>query len=312
MSKNILVTGGCGFIGSTLCAKLVADGVSVTVIDDLSSGDATRLPQAASLIRADILDAETMKAAIARADAVVHLAAVASVQVCQTDPYRSHLVNQSAFVGMLAAIAEEGRKGRHVPVVYASSAAVYGDTGEAGAVSENAPTLPISNYGADKLGLELQAHAGRHMWGVSSIGLRFFNVYGPGQKPDSPYAGVISRFLADLTQTGRIRVFGDGKQSRDFIHVDDIVIGIIAALKVAPGRCESLNLCTGRETNLIDLYSALSDILGVTPVVDWQPPRTGDIRRSLGDGCRAKSLLAFSADIDLKRGLTSLLNATDR
>ena len=305
-TRNIIVTGGCGFIGTHLCHRLVREGACVTIIDDLSSGVAARKPKQATLIEATVLDENVVRKALAGADAVVHLAAIASVPVCQTHPFESHIVNQSAFIRFLAFAGAAKKVGRDLPIVFASSAAVYGDTGDVPIIAEDAPKAPISNYGADKLGLEIQAHAAHAMWGVSSIGLRFFNVFGPGQTASSPYSGVISRFLADIRTSGQATIFGDGLQSRDFIHVDDVVEALVLSLRNASGRCAAYNVCTGVETSVFALHAAISKALNVEPKVELRPARPGDIRRSVGDGAKARHELRFAARRSLGEGLLAL------
>ena len=223
--RRALVTGGAGFIGRALAARLLREGAEVTVLDDLSSGDASRLDRGARLMEGSVTDPGRVAEAMAGADAVFHLAAIASVARCNEDLAASHRVNLGGFVNVLeAAAAREQRPA----LVYASSAAVYGDNPET-PLREDARPRPLSPYGADKLGCELHASAAATVLGLRSTGLRFFNVYGPGQDPGSPYSGVISRFHRAATLGEGVTIFGDGGQTRDFVFVDDVVEALLSA-----------------------------------------------------------------------------------
>ena len=300
--SRVLVTGGCGFIGAGVVQRLTREGASVVVVDDLSSGVAARLAPEAQLVEASVLNHEVMAREIASADAVVHLAAIASVERCQADPIYSHRVNQGAFVEILTLV----RKRDGVPLIYASSAAVYGNHAPSRGISEADRAVPISNYGADKLAMELQARAAFALWGTSSVGLRFFNVFGPGQNPDSSYSGVITRFIGDLTRTGQLTIHGDGQQTRDFVHVDDVVDAVVLALRSGLKGAPVFNVCTGVGTTILDLKAAVEAVGGLTAQVSFAPSRPGDIRRSVGDGRRAAKALGFRPRRSLQDGLSTL------
>ena len=302
--RRVLVTGGAGFIGRALTARLVRGGADVTVLDDLSTGDARRLDPAARLIEGSVTDAGQVAEAVAGADAVFHLAAIASVAKCNEDIAASHRVNLGGFVNILEAAA--ARKVRPA-LVYASSAAVYGDNPDA-PLKESALTRPLSPYGADKLGCELHAAAAATVHGVRSTGLRFFNVYGPGQDPGSPYSGVISRFHKAATQGEGVTVFGDGLQTRDFVFVGDVVDALLAAATQREGEaCEVVNVCTGRETTILDLAGHLAGLTGRPVPVTHAPARAGDIRRSSGDPARLETRLGLVPSTDLAAGLKILV-----
>ena len=305
---RVLVTGGAGFIGRRLTARLVGTGMKVRVLDDLSTGDAGRLHPDVELRIGSILDPGALEAAVEGVEAVYHLAAIASVARCNEDISASHRVNLGGFVSVIETVL---RLPQRPALVFASSAAVYGDTPDI-PLGEGSATAPLSPYGADKLGCELHARAAARVHGLKSTGLRFFNVYGPGQDPGSPYSGVISRF-ARLTGDGaEITIFGDGGQTRDFVFVDDVVDALLAAAARTGGELfETLNVCTGKETSILDLARRLAEIRGAAPLISHHAERPGDIRRSLGSPARLAGVLGLTPSGDLDRGLRALLSETD-
>jgi UDP-glucose 4-epimerase len=300
----ILVTGGAGFIGSHLVDALLAQGHQVRVLDDLSTGKRENLDPRAELHEGDVADAATVHAALQGATACFHLAAIASVQRANEDWPGTHRINLGGTIAVLDAARRHG----NLPVVYASSAAVYGNLG-AEIATETSPTRPSTAYGADKLGSEQHAAVGWHVHRVPSAGLRFFNVYGPRQDPNSPYSGVISIFANRIKSGQGITLHGDGGQTRDFIYVADVVAHLLAALhltQTTPGA-HVLNVCTGRETSVAELANLIATLAGHTPPITHGPERPGDIRRSLGDPAQAKTKLNLSAETQLASGLRSLI-----
>jgi UDP-glucose 4-epimerase len=299
-----LVTGGAGFIGSHLADSLLADGHSVRVLDDLSTGKRENLAGDATLVVGDVADPAVVARAMDGVAGCFHLAAIASVQRGNEDWPGTNRVNLGGTIAVLDAARAAGR----VPVVYASSAAIYGDLGGATA-QESAIPAPQNAYGADKLASEWHAGIGWHVHGVPSLGLRFFNVYGPRQDPSSPYSGVISIFAARIVAGGGVTLHGDGGQTRDFVHVADVVAHLRAAMLVldaTPGA-SVLNVCTGRETSIAGLAALLGELSGHMPAMTQGPARSGDIRRSVGDPARAQLLLGVSAGIVLAQGLRDLI-----
>jgi UDP-glucose 4-epimerase len=298
------ITGGAGFIGSHLADDLLADGHEVRVLDDFSTGQRSQVDSRSDLIAGDVCDPAALARALDGADAVFHLAAIASVVRSNEDWVGTNRVNLGGTVAVLAAARGAGR----IPVVYASSAAIYGNQ-PGGPVHEGLIPAPRSAYGADKLGSEVHAGIAFSVHGVPTFGVRFFNVYGPRQDAQSPYSGVISVFAARVANRERLVIYGDGRQSRDFVYVDDAVCHLRAGLRLlqdAP-RAAVVNVCTGTGTSILDLARAIGDIAGKKPDIEFAPAREGDIRASIGDAGRARALLGISATTSLQVGLTATL-----
>ncbi|TQF78148.1 NAD-dependent epimerase/dehydratase family protein [Elioraea sp. Yellowstone] len=301
----LLVTGGCGFIGSHLCAALIARGDAVRVLDDLSTGSRANLAPGAELVVGDVADPATVRAAMAGVEGVFHLAAIASVQRCTEDWLGAHRVNLSGSIAVFDAARNPGGRGP-VPVVYASSAAVYGEQDRL-PIAEDAPCRPLSAYGADKLGSELHARVAGSVHGVPTLGLRFFNVFGPRQDPRSPYSGVISIFCDRFAAGEGVEIYGDGAQTRDFIAVSDVVAGLVAGLGAASTTAPVLNLCTGRATSVVDLARTIAGLCGIAPAIRHGPARPGEIRHSVGAPERARAMLGLGAPRTLAEGLGEVL-----
>jgi len=299
-----LVTGGAGFIGSHLVEALLAAGHRVRVLDDLSTGKRENLPRGVTLLEGDVADAALVRRAMEGVTGCFHLAAIASVQRSNEDWTGTHRTNLAGTVAVLDAARAAGR----VPVVYASSAAIYGDP-RTTPIAESTAPAPLTAYGADKLGSELHARVAWLVHGVPTLGCRFFNVYGPRQDPRSPYSGVISIFAARVAAGEAVTVNGDGKQSRDFVYVGDVVRHLVAGMGLlhrAP-QAEVVNVCTGRETTLLQLLDTLEALCGLRAARRFGPARAGDIRVSLGDPDRAVALLGLRARVTLAQGLAATL-----
>ena len=308
-ARRVLVTGGAGFIGSHVVERLLRDGAQVVVLDDLSTGLRTNLPEHPSLTLhvGDAVEADAVARAIDGCVAVVHLAAVASVQRSVEDPIGTHRANLVATLQVLEAARLHGVR----RIVYASSAAVYGDAAPLPA-DEGAPLAPLSPYAIDKLAGERYLQHYARTFGLEAVALRFFNVYGPRQRADSPYSGVISRFVDRLVRGDTIEVFGDGRQTRDFVAVADVADAVVRSLE-APltDRVLVANVGTGRGTDLLELLEALGGVLDrpVRPPLHG-PAREGDVRDSRADVARLRSALGTWAPRDLKTGLASLVRAS--
>lgn len=306
-----IVTGGAGFIGSHLVSDLGKMGDRIIVLDNLSSGSASNLEGCnnVELVNGDVQDARLVLDLSRNCDGIFHLAALVSIQECIMNWLDGHKIN---FIGTLNVY--EAASTHHVPVVYASSAAVYGNPGGA-KCHEAIKEVPISPYGADKLACEHQAKVYFYTKSLSSVGLRFFNIYGQRQKPSSPYAGVISRFADNLLRRRPHTIFGDGKQTRDFVFVDDAVRALKKAMKIqVPDKPvgEVCNVCTGAQTSLLEIigiFSQLHQEFSFQP--EFLPVRSGDIRYSVGDDNYMRSFLELDNMVAIEAGLKQYLSELD-
>jgi UDP-glucose 4-epimerase len=308
--STYLVTGGAGFIGSHLCAALVGDHHAVRVLDDLSTGRRANLPPGVELIEGDIADPAAMEVAVAGVDGCFHLAAIASVARGGEDWLGTHRANLTGTITLFDTVR---RHEPPIPIVYASSAAVYGDCASL-PITEAAAKRPLSAYGADKYGSELHATVASHVHGVPTIGLRFFNVYGPRQDPRSPYSGVISIFCERLRRGAAIDIFGDGGQTRDFIYVADVV----AALRAAMVQCRAgapadpqasvFNVCTGVAISVTELAHTIAELTGAPANIRHISPRAGEIRHSVGAPAVARQALGLAQPAALRDGLRQVLD----
>jgi UDP-glucose 4-epimerase len=304
--SRILVTGGAGFIGSHLVDALLARGQAVRVLDNLSTGKRANLPlddPRLELLVGDVADAATVRAALAGCTAVAHLAAVASVQASVDDPMATH---QSNFIGTLN-LCEAMRVQGVRRVLYASSAAVYGQNGEGEAIDEDTPKAPLTPYAADKLAGENYLDFYRRQHGLEPAIFRFFNIFGPRQDPSSPYSGVISIFTERARAGLPITVFGDGEQTRDFVYVTDLVTLLVQALEAPQVEVGAVNVGLSRATSLNLLLAAIGELLGGLPPVVHAPARAGDIRHSRADNRRLLARFAFPAPTSIRDGLARLL-----
>jgi UDP-glucose 4-epimerase len=301
--STYLVTGGAGFIGSHLCDALTARGDTVRVLDNLSTGHRTNLPPTATLIEGDVADPTIVAKAIDGIDGCFHLAAIASVEKGVTDWLGTHQANITGTITVFDAIR---RQATHIPVVYASSAAVYGNATTI-PIAETEPRTPLSAYGADKYGCELHARVASHVHGIPTVGLRFFNVYGPRQDPKSPYSGVISIFCERIIAGTPIQIYGDGQQTRDFVYVSDVVTALLAGMGLRPPDSPVFNVCTGIPTSVEALAHLIADLAGKNLNAQTQPPRAGEIRHSLGVPTLANAALGLSGRVPLRIGLSNVL-----
>ncbi len=297
--KGVLVTGGAGFIGSHVADALLARGERVVVVDDLSSGRRANVPAEAAFVQGDLAEAGVAGRALAGCDRVVHCAARPSVTLSVEDPLASNRANLEASTRLLLAARAAGVR----RLVYSSSSAVYGGTDESPA-DEARRESPLSPYGMNKLAAEQLCRMAPALWGVDTFCLRYFNVYGPRQDPSSPYSGVVSLFVASALAGRAPVIHGDGRQSRDFTYVADVVGANLAALDLAEGGGRVANVGRGEATSVNDLWDAVATACGRPGLrVTHGPPRPGDIRHSRAATARAREWLGPSARTPLGEGL---------
>jgi UDP-glucose 4-epimerase len=299
---RVLVTGGAGFIGSHLVERLLVEGHSVRVLDNLSSGRTEGLPaEGYELVEGDVRDRAIVKASLDGVDQVFHLAALVSVPASTQAPAECYEVNLTGSLQVLEASREAGVK----RIVLASSAAVYGDF--LGPVSETTPAAPLSPYAASKLGMEQAAKMFSDTFGLPTVCLRFFNVYGPRQAPDSQYAAVIPGFIqAGLVQEPMV-IHGDGQQRRDFVFVSDAVEASILAATREQAEGTVVNIGGGGSVTIRDLADNLQRLIPEAPKATLGPVREGDIRYSEAELSRAHALLGYHPATTLERGLEATI-----
>jgi nucleoside-diphosphate-sugar epimerase len=303
MGSRVLVTGGAGFIGSHLVDRLLRDGHDVVVLDNLSTGRRENLAEAADaveFVEGDIRDLDAIRAAIRGADVVYHQAALPSVPRSIEAPADSHAANATGTLNVLIAAREADVR----RVVYASSSSVYGDTPTLPKREEMAPS-PLSPYAVSKLAGELYCRVFHHVYGLETVALRYFNVFGPRQAPDSAYAAVIPLFIQKLLD-GRVpRIFGDGEQTRSFAYVADVVDANVRAAVSEGAAGRAINIAGKERISINDLDRALRDAVPAAPrgPADYGPPRPGDVRHSYADLSAAEELLGYSPRTSLAEGL---------
>lgn len=300
--KKAVVTGGAGFIGSHLVEALVQRGFQTVVVDNLSSGSWTKIPYSARdkirCVESDCLDAEVLDEACRGADCIFHLAAVSSVEASLRDPLASIRSGEMALLGVL----ESARRCGVANVVYASSAAVYGNPVKL-PLAEDHPLQPLSFYGVSKLSGEQYLRTFAELTRSRATALRFFNVYGPRQDPANPYSGVISKFIAAAEAGQSLTIFGNGGQTRDFIYVSDVVAALLAAGERRGGRFEVFNVASGEPVSVTALAKLVGEARGTTIAPVHAPAREGEIRNSVGDTSRTRSVLGLEAKVPLADGL---------
>jgi UDP-glucose 4-epimerase len=305
MSELCLVTGGAGFIGSHLMDALAAAGHRVRVLDNLDTGMRANLDQvhpAPEIIEGDLADADAVRRATAGATLVFHLGALASVQRSVDDPKASHRVCATGTLNVLDAARQAGVK----RVVYAASSSAYGIP--AGDVqTEDDPIRPLSPYAAAKLAGELYAASFAATYGLETVRLRFFNIFGPRQRADSPYSGVIAIFTAAMLAGRAPTVYGDGKQSRDFTYVADAVQAMVKAAATAGVSGRVYNVGTGRSVTVLDLVDTLNRLLGTSLQARHGPARAGDVRHSRADIRRTQHDLSYLPAVTFEEGLRRTL-----
>jgi UDP-glucose 4-epimerase len=299
-AKLYLVTGGAGFIGSNIVEGLVRRGDRVRVLDDFSTGRRENLTPFAGveIVEGDLRDATTVARAVSGVEGVFHQAALRSVPRSVDDPSSSNDVNvNGTLVLLLACRAAKVRR-----VVYASSSSVYGDDPTLPKV-ETLRTQPISPYAVSKLAAEHYCQVFARLYGVETVSLRYFNVFGPRQNPESKYSAVIPRFLDQAMQGQPLEVHGDGEQSRDFTYIDNVVQGNLRAMDTPGVSGEVFNVACGTRHSLIAIADAIGDFLGRRPERHHVEERAGDVRHTLADIGKAQRLLGFQPTVDFADGM---------
>ncbi len=296
-----LVTGGAGFIGSHIAETLAGRGEAVRVLDDLSTGKRENLAGFADRIdflEGDIRDLDTCRRAVEGVETVFHQAALASVARSVEDPLLNNAINVTGTLNMLVAARDAGARS----FVLASSSAVYGDDPAMPKV-EGREGRPVSPYGASKLFDEKYAQAFHALYGLNTVALRYFNVFGPRQDPHSEYSAVIPLFVTKVLRGERPTIYGDGEQSRDFIYVGDVVRANLAAASSASAAGEAINVACGAGTTVNGLLAAINGVLGTRVEARYAAARPGDILHSTADIAKAARLMGFAPDRSFEAGL---------
>lgn len=304
--QRVLVTGGAGFIGSATVDLLLAQGKQVVVLDNLYSGKLENLPMQhpnLELVEGDILEYPFVSSMLVDCDAVLHLVAIPSVPFSIDNPIYTFQVNTQGFLHVLEAVRMAQRP---VRIVYASSAAIYGDV-KSLPCRESSIEKPLSPYALQKRQCEEYADLYARLHGIQSLGLRYFNVYGHRQDPLSPYSGVISRFLDNYRQQLPLTVFGDGKQSRDFIHVSDVARANAMALESTYSG--AVNIATGQQETLLQLIDYIGQAGNEPAHYQSEPARVGDIKESYADVTLAEQQLKFKYQVSLQQGIRQFFNS---
>ena len=301
-----VVTGGAGFIGSNTVDELVRRGESVVVVDDLSAGKEENLAEVRnkiSFIKGSITDLEVVRKAMRDADYVIHLAARTSVPRSVKDPLETNKVNVEGTLNVLLA----ARDAKVKRVVYAASSAAYGETPTLPKVETMRPE-PISPYGVAKYAGELYAQTFGRVYGLASVCLRYFNIFGPRQDPGSPYSGVLAKFCSGFLDGTPPVVFGDGEQSRDFTYVDNAVAANLLACEAPNASGRVFNIGTGGRVTLNEAIALLTRFTGSAFETKFEPPRDGDIRDSQADITEAREFLKYEPAISFEVGLQRTLD----
>lgn len=302
LSGIALVTGGAGFIGSHIASALVANGARVRIIDDLSTGYRENISEIGGdvdFVEGSLADESALQKALEDVELVFHEAAIPSVPRSVENPRQTHIASVDSTFSLLLAAKE--RKVRRM--VYAASSSAYGDQPSLPKVEDMLPD-PLSPYAVAKLVGEYYCQVFTRVYGLETVSLRYFNVFGPRQDPSSQYSGVISRFVAALLSGERPVIYGDGEHSRDFTYIANVVDANLKAAETTKGVGAVINVANGERITLNQLLKEVQQLTGKTDVsVDYKPPRAGDVVHSLADITRARELLGFQPRVGLKEGL---------
>lgn len=293
-----LVTGGAGFIGSHLVEALQARGYTVRVLDNLVTGLRENVPAGVEFIEGDTTDRQTVAAAVSGCDFVLHQAAMPSVQRSISEPRTSHEVNVDGTFNVLMGARDAGVQ----RVVYAASSSVYGDT-RALPKTEDMPARPLSPYALQKHIGEEYCHLFSQLYGLETVAIRYFNVFGPRQRSSSPYSGVLALFIRAALDSRAPTIFGDGEQTRDFTYIDNVVDGVIRAMEAPDVAGEVINVAAGGRISLNQAWRMLGSIVGPLPEPLVDSARSGDVRHSQASIAKAERLLGYRPLISFDEGL---------
>jgi nucleoside-diphosphate-sugar epimerase len=310
MTDRFLVTGGAGFIGSHIVRRLVAENHFVRVIDNFCTGNSERLRDvhaAIELIEGDLAKPNVCDRAVAGVDYVIHQAAIPSVQRSIRDPIGTNRANVTATLNLLESSRNEGVK----RFVYAASSSAYGNTAVL-PKHEAMPASPLSPYALQKFVGERYCKLYHELFGLETVCLRYFNVFGPAQDPNSEYSAVIPRFITRMLAQQPVTIFGDGEQSRDFTYIDNVVDANILSLQAKDAAGEVFNIGCGARFSLNQLVKELERILDLSAQVDYSPTRPGDVRDSLADIEKARAILGYVPKISFENGLQYTVEAFRR
>jgi nucleoside-diphosphate-sugar epimerase len=298
---NYLVTGGAGFIGSHLVEELARRGERVRVVDNLSTGKRQNIAHLTSVefVEGDLADLEVARRAVTGVDYVLHQAAIPSVPRSVQDPITSNRANIDASLNILVAARDAGIK----RLVYAGSSSAYGDTPTLPKV-ETMPTAPLSPYALQKLVAEQYCQIFTRLYGLETVTIRYFNVFGPRQDPSSPYSGVISLFISALCEGGQPTIYGDGEHTRDFTYVANVVDGVLRACTAAGASGEVINVATGGRISLNTLFKTIRELVNARVEPIYAPPRPGDVKDSQADISKASRVLGYAPIVSFEEGLS--------
>jgi UDP-N-acetylglucosamine/UDP-N-acetyl-alpha-D-glucosaminouronate 4-epimerase len=297
-----LVTGGAGFIGSHLTTRLVERGHEVRVLDNLSTGHSQSLDHLRGkidFIEGDLLDRPKLERALRDVEVVFHQAALASVPRSVDDPLSTNAACVTGTVNLLDAARQLGVR----RVVFGGSSSAYGDKTGAEPKRESDLPAPVSPYAAAKLAGEYYCRAFTATYGLETVVIRYFNVFGPRQDPNSQYAAVIPKFVTAMLAGQQPTIFGDGRQSRDFTYIDNVVLGNILAADAPRAVGRTINVACGRQYDLLEIVATINAALGTKIEPHFEPPRVGDVRNSLADISLARELLEYEPVVDFDEGL---------
>jgi len=302
---HYLVTGGAGFIGSHLCEELARRGETVRVVDSLITGKRANLAHVPNVefIEGDLADFSVATRAVRGVDYVLHQAAIPSVPRSVEDPITSNRANIDASLNLLVAARDAGVK----RVVYAGSSSAYGNSATMPKV-ETMPTAPLSPYALQKLVAEQYCQMFTSLYGLETVTIRYFNVFGPRQDPSSPYSGVISLFIKALFENQRPKIYGDGEHTRDFTYVANVVDGVLRACHAKDASGEVINVATNGRVSLNELFTTLRTLVGANVEPIYDKPRAGDVRDSQADINKAARLLGYKPLVTFEQGLKNTVD----